>query len=57
MCCHFLILYEKKKLFKNYEKCFLLHLKSSFRSRDIQFFVIFPLLSTDTKGEIKLEQL
>ena len=25
--------------FKNYEKCFLFHLKSSFRSRDIQIFV------------------
>ena len=25
------------------EKCFLFHLKSSFRSRDIQIFVIFPL--------------
>ena len=24
---------------KNYEKCFLFYLKSSFRSRDIQFFV------------------
>ena len=29
--------------FKNYEKCFLFHLKSSFRSRDIQIFVIFFL--------------
>ena len=27
--------------FKNYEKCFLFHLKSSFRSQDIQIFV-FP---------------
>ena len=25
------------------EKCFLFHLKSSFRSQDIQIFVIFPL--------------
>ena len=25
--------------FKNYEKCFLFHLKSSFRSRDIQIFL------------------
>ena len=31
--------------FKNYEKYFLFHLKSSFRSRDIQIFVIFPFLS------------
>ena len=29
--------------FKNYEKCFLFHLKSTFRSQDIQIFVIFPL--------------
>ena len=30
---------------QNYEKCFLFHLKSSFHSRDIQFFVFlsFPL--------------
>ena len=29
--------------FKNYEKCFLFHLKSSFCSWDIQVFVIFSL--------------
>ena len=29
--------------FKNFEKCILFHLKSYFRSRDIQIFVIFPL--------------
>ena len=31
--------------FKNYEKCYLFHLKSSFRSRNIQIFVFlsFPL--------------
>ena len=27
---------------KNYEKCFLFHLKSSFHSRDIQLFVFSP---------------
>ena len=27
------------------EKCFIFHLKSAFRSRDIQIFVIFPLSS------------
>ena len=32
--------------FKNYEKRFLFHLKSSFHSRDIQFFVVFSFLST-----------
>ena len=37
---------EKKKHFKNYQKCFLFHLKSSFRSQGIQFFVIFLFLST-----------
>ena len=29
---------NEKKPFKNYEKCFLFHLKSSFGSRDIQIF-------------------
>ena len=28
---------------KNYEKCFLFDLKSPFRFRDIQFFVIFSI--------------
>ena len=32
--------------FKNYEKCFLFHQKSSFRSWDIKIFVFFPFLST-----------
>ena len=36
-----ILFFTKKKPFKNYEKCFLFHLKSSFRSRDIQIFV-FP---------------
>ena len=30
--------------FKNYERCFLFHLKSSFRSRHIQIFVFPPCL-------------
>ena len=33
--------FTKWKPFKNYEKLFLFHLKSSFRSQDIQIFV-FP---------------
>ena len=33
----------KWSAFKNYEKYFLFHLKTSFRSRDIQIFVIFSL--------------
>ena len=33
----------KWEVFKNYEICFLFHLKSSLRSRDIQFFVNFFL--------------
>ena len=39
----FFYFFTKKKPFKNYEKCFLFHLKSSFHSRDIQIFVIFSL--------------
>ena len=37
--------FTKWDSFKNYEKCFLFHLKSSFRSGDIQIFVLlfFPL--------------
>ena len=34
-----LFFFTKWEPFKNYEKCLLFHLKSSFRSRDIQFFV------------------
>ena len=37
------LFFIKWEPFKNCEKCFLFHLKSSFRSRDIQIFVIFPL--------------
>ena len=50
--CYFLSLFiiyffTKRQPFKKCEKGFLFHLKSSFRSRDIQIFleifVIFPL--------------
>ena len=43
---------------KNYEKCFLFHLKSSFRSRDIQIFVFFfPSFPhfPDSKGQMEVE--
>ena len=33
------LFFTKWQLFKNYEKCCLFHLKSSFCSQDIQFFV------------------
>ena len=41
--------------FKNYEKCFLFHLKNFFHSRDIQIFVfssapVFPLVSHCFRG-------
>ena len=36
-------IFSPNEPFKNYEKCFLFHLKSSFRSQDIQVFVIFSL--------------
>ena len=35
--------FTKTKLFKNYEKCILFHLKSLFPSRDIHFFSLLPL--------------
>ena len=45
-------------LFKNYEKCSLFHLESSFRYWDIQisvvFFVSFSYFS-DLKGQIDME--
>ena len=45
-CAHYFLtsFCSKWKALKNYEKYFLFHLKSSFRSRDIQIFVIFSLL-------------
>ena len=45
MCPLFFIkflFFTKLQPFKNYEKCFLFHLKTSFRSRDIQIFVFPP---------------
>ena len=33
--------FTKRKHFENYEKCFSLHLESSFNAQDIHFFVIF----------------
>ena len=38
--------FTKRRHLNNYEKCFLFHLKSSFRSKDIQLFVFFPSFST-----------
>ena len=44
--------------FKNYEKCDLFHLKSSFHSQDIQIFVFlfssFPHFP-DSKGQKEVE--
>ena len=37
------IFFTKWQPLKNYEKCFLFHLKISFCSQDIKFFVIFSL--------------
>ena len=46
-CAHYFLpnfyFFIKWLAFKNYEKCFLFHIKSSFHSRDIQIFVIFSL--------------
>ena len=41
------------------EKCFLFHLKSSFRSQDNQIFVVFsPAFPNfpDSKGQMEVEQ-
>ena len=38
------IFLTKLQPFKNYKKCFLFYLKSSFRSRDIQIFVFLSFL-------------
>ena len=40
-CVRCFSLFHQKKAFQNYEKYVLFHLKSSCRSEDIQFFVIF----------------
>ena len=37
------LFFHKMIALQNCEKCFLFHLKSCFRSRDIQIFVFFPL--------------
>ena len=39
------------------EKCFLFHLKSSFRSQDSQIFVVFPVFPNfpDSKGQMEVE--
>ena len=38
------------------ENAFLFHLRSSFRSRDIQIFVIFPVPHfPDSKGQMEVE--
>ena len=45
--CYFLsnfYFFTKWEPIKNYEKCFLFRLKSSYPSQDIQIFVIFSLL-------------
>ena len=39
-----LFIFQQKKALKKYLKCFLIHLKSSFRSQDTQFLVILLLL-------------
>ena len=38
--------FTKAEHLKNYEKHFLFHLESSFRSRDLQIFVFLPFLFT-----------
>ena len=40
-CVHYFLFFQP---FKNYEKCFLFHLKCSFRTQHIQMFVFRPPL-------------
>ena len=42
--CYSFYFYHQRKPLKNDEKCFLFHVKSSFRSRGIKFFVVFSSL-------------
>ena len=55
-CVHYFLsnfyFFTKWYLFKNYEKSFLFHLKSSFCSQDIQFFDFFPSFP-DSKGQME----
>ena len=60
MVCYFLsnfYLFTKWWPFRNYKKCFLFHLKSSFRSRFIQFLVIFSLPLHKSKFKCKWNNL
>ena len=45
----YLFRFYQKTHFKIYEKCFLLHLKSSFRSWDIHFLYFFPSFPVSRK--------
>ena len=45
VCVLYFLYFTKINYFKSYKKCFLFHLKSSFCSQGIQFFVIFSLFS------------
>ena len=57
-CAHCFLCFNKRKHFKNYEKCFLFHQKSTFW--DIHFSVIFSSSFPhfpDSKGQMKLEWL
>ena len=40
-CVRYFLFHQMISPLKNYEICFLFHLKSSFRSRNIQIFAIF----------------
>ena len=59
-CVHYFLsnfyFFIKWQAFKNYEKCFLFHVKISFCSRDTQIFVIFPFPHfLDSKGQMEVE--
>ena len=52
---HHFSIFDEQKVPKNYEKCFLFHLKSSYRFRDIQMFLFssFPFTFFSRKESMK----
>ena len=48
-----IFIYHQMIALKKYEKCFLFHLKSSFRSRDIQVFVYSIASAVDLRKIFK----
>ena len=48
---YFFYIFPKESISKNYEKCFLFHLKSSFSCRDSEFIKFCSLLFTVSRSK------